>query len=194
MGYTHYWYQSKTGQRPLKPTTLKDIKSIISRYRSILCYEYTQPNKAPVVNSSMIRFNGKGDDGHETFVFEPYAKNPSWSAGDKKVFSFCKTARKPYDLPVCCILIAIKADLDKEIEVSSDGINRGEVEENWPKAAEIMRGMGYRVGFSGSELIADKAIKVTGHSRSGRRVRPHRRRNTHPPMGARRSYLAGENL
>lgn len=59
----------------------------------------------------VVWFNGDEKDGmdHETFCI---VKN-------KKEWSFCKTARKPYDLLVCAILLAARDYLGAE--VGSDG-------------------------------------------------------------------------
>ena len=37
------------------------------------------------------------------------------------IFDSCKTARKPYDIVVCCLLVILKYHLGNMIEVSSDG-------------------------------------------------------------------------
>jgi hypothetical protein len=37
------------------------------------------------------------------------------------MFEFCKTARKPYDIMVCCVLLAAKHHLKARVSVSSDG-------------------------------------------------------------------------
>jgi len=57
----------------------------------------------------MIRFNGKDDEGHETFMLTP----------DPSDFNFCKTAQKPYDLVVVAILCLLAHRTDTG--VSSDG-------------------------------------------------------------------------
>lgn len=65
----------------------------------------------PSFNKKLIWFNGDEKRGldHETFSIEP--KPTGWN--------FCKTARKPYDLLVCAILIAAHDIVG--YEVSSDG-------------------------------------------------------------------------
>lgn len=74
----------------------------------------------------MIRFNGMGENGHETFLFKL----------DSEKFNFCKTARKPYDLPVCKILLVLKHYMPN-LELSSDGFSEGGYEEcNWPEAVK----------------------------------------------------------
>lgn len=51
------------------------------------------------------------EDSHESFVI----------ANEATEFTFCKTARKPYDAVVCAVLILAKAYFGKNIEISSDG-------------------------------------------------------------------------
>lgn len=68
----------------------------------------------PVITSQEIIFNGDRSEGlhHETFVFS--FVNPDDQSG------FCKTARKPYDLVVCAVLISLANRVDG-FEFSSDG-------------------------------------------------------------------------
>lgn len=70
-----------------------------------------------------IRFNGVGELSHETFLL--MIENPS--------FEFCKTARKPYDLPVCCMLILASLFADSG-EISSDGIGESYCDQEWRDA------------------------------------------------------------
>ena len=101
------------------------------------------------ITDEEIRFNGReeGDRGHETFSLqrksdkrlEDYA-----SRLDRKyIFDFCKTARKPYDIVVCCLLVILKHRLGNMIEIGSDGrdgTNDGvyyEVDGYWSDAVKI---------------------------------------------------------
>jgi hypothetical protein len=49
-------------------------------------------------------------------------------------FDFCKTARKPYDLPVCACLIVLQHYFGDQFRVSSDG---GIDTQSWPSAREL---------------------------------------------------------
>ena len=60
-----------------------------------------------------IRFNGVGEDGHETFYLSP----------DESGWGFCKTARKPYDIVVVAILSMLDEYLGDKFEWRSDGDN-----------------------------------------------------------------------
>lgn len=66
----------------------------------------------PIFSDTEICFNGDRTSGmdHETFVVTP----------DPIDFEFCKTARKPYDLMVCAVLISMKKHL-VNFSYSSDG-------------------------------------------------------------------------
>lgn len=69
----------------------------------------------PIFTDSVICFNGKGDEmSHETFYID--------NSGE--TYEFCKTARKPYDIVVCCFLLAFKKVFGKDFVYSSDGITR----------------------------------------------------------------------
>ena len=86
-----------------------------------MVFGYDQENKKPVLNGAKIRFNGIGEDGHETFYIMRKDKPATWADGQKTVFGFCKTARKPYDKYVVASLILAKIHLGNEITLSSDG-------------------------------------------------------------------------
>jgi len=65
-----------------------------------------------------------GDCSHETCYFPRIANKESMGyiqEDGNLVFSFCKTAYKPYDLIVIAFLIILKRHLKGDIKVSSDG-------------------------------------------------------------------------
>ncbi len=100
MGYTHYW-SNKGAMSDSEWEAITDAaRQIIGRARSAyfitLAFESDEPTRKPVVSKTAIRFNGIGDDGHETFCIGP----------DGTEFEFCKTAQKDYDPVVVAILIA----------------------------------------------------------------------------------------
>lgn len=96
MGYTHYWEN-----KPIEPTkwakVLDTAQYIIDNCGVKLVYEFDQ-HKPPQIGPDVIRFNGVDEDGHETFLYDR----------DGTRFSFCKTARKPYDVAVVAILEAVQ--------------------------------------------------------------------------------------
>ncbi len=97
MGYTHHWSNSRpiddsewdaitTAARKILRVAQDDLGIAIS-------IEY-DVNRIPVVNDTEIRFNGYAEEGHETFLI----------MRDADEYSFCKTARKPYDTVVVAML------------------------------------------------------------------------------------------
>jgi len=131
MGYTHYFHGGD--QRGFE-AALPTIRKILKKYGNIICFECDKTNKKPVVNKKMIRFNGIGEEGHETFVFET-----------GKEFEFCKTARKPYDLPVCEVLLVLKAYMT-DLDLSSDGfsgyLSEKKIDGCWAEAVENVKEYG----------------------------------------------------
>lgn len=111
MGYSHYWTLHCTEEQFVKgmAKATPALNDILERHKSIIQFESDDP-KPPVLTSTQIRFNGIGEEGgHETFM-----------VAMKERSDFCKTARKPYDLPVCeCLLVLLACVLD--FELSSDG-------------------------------------------------------------------------
>lgn len=77
----------------------KVIKTIvgIGYKKGVIQYE-DDDNAPPLVNTKNIRFNGVGDDGHETFHI--YRGQDTWL--------FCKTATKPYDRYVMAVLFCLR--------------------------------------------------------------------------------------
>tara|TARA_R110002012_G_scaffold139316_2_gene296582 strand:- start:540 stop:1100 length:561 start_codon:yes stop_codon:yes gene_type:complete len=123
MGYTHYWTQARdfTDVEWLELTRL--TKLITADGVDVLAYhpnrkDYTEEvllNGDPdtfTINNEEIRFNGIGEDGHETFLItKKKPAKPDYEEQevyDKRgAFDFCKTARKPYDKYVVAVLCAI---------------------------------------------------------------------------------------
>lgn len=124
MGYTHYWYQTRDFTDKEWGTIRVRAESVIDEHRDILCYEEDQPNREPKVDKEHVRFNGKGWDGHETFLLtkkrgprQPFLVEGS----DEGTFNFCKTAYKPYDAAVVELLLEVREVAPDAITLSSDG-------------------------------------------------------------------------
>jgi len=140
MGYTHYWSQKEWDEadRAGWQQALPIIKKIVRKYRAkdskIIQWECGQ-DVAPEVNAEVIRFNGIGEDGHETFRVINMVND----------FDFTKTARKPYDLPVCEVLLVLNA-FCPHFELSSDGfsgyLKTKEIDGEWTQAIENVRAYG----------------------------------------------------
>lgn len=119
MGYTHYFgIKASRLTNKEREAIASGVKKIIKqdKFKDLLCYEFDEPDKSPLAHSSLIRFNGKGDEGHETFYLD--------LSGKHEGFKFCKTARKPYDDAVVEVLRYLAEnhpDLFEEDYPSSDG-------------------------------------------------------------------------
>ena len=75
----------------------------------------------PQVTRRQVACNGDGEDAHEGFVVERVlARHGRAPMDDGLYFEFCKTARKPYDLAVTAMLMALKLHYP-EVRVFSDG-------------------------------------------------------------------------
>ena len=133
MGYTHYWRQLRDFTDTEWQELTRLAKLITADGQGILSNEYDEKNSKPTIDNEQIRFNGIGDNGHETFIItkKKRAKREyeEQEAYDKKgAFEFCKTAHKPYDKYVVAVLCAIynmKIKLDEEkppvLYIRSDG-------------------------------------------------------------------------
>ncbi len=116
MGYTHYW--ENTAQI-IPENALAIIREVVGTAYIDGVIQFEQDDKKPpVVSRSLIRFNGVGENAHETFYFDV---NDDYRTGDGKSFAFCKTACKPYDAVVMKVLIVLKYFLRDELRVTSDG-------------------------------------------------------------------------
>lgn len=119
MGYTHYWSFTK-GKQTAAATEKAYQKAMIECAKVVRWwYEreggisgYTAHTKPGSYGG--LNFNGKGDEGCETFVMREH-----YSQNDRS--GFCKTNREQYDILVVACLAILKYRLKDAIEVSSDG-------------------------------------------------------------------------
>lgn len=124
MGYTHYWDTKGWSKKDVEgyKTARPIIQDILNRYSDIIQFDYEDPKPA-VASAKLVRFNGIGDEGHETFYF-PIKKNQNDYNGGNDTFNFTKTARKAYDIVVCEVLLVLKAHMPG-ITINSDGFSEG---------------------------------------------------------------------
>lgn len=117
MGYTHTWNEQA-------PCTVEEWRHIRVAVLQLLannpdipvawesdCDGVTHPFKAPEVSADLIRFNGLGDDGLETFFVQREGGG----------YAFCKTGRKPYDALVVASLALMHHYAPIAWEYGSDG-------------------------------------------------------------------------
>jgi hypothetical protein len=138
MGYTHYFEYAPESITPMQAMMLcQDVRQIVDASGVAITGWDSNGNDAPEYNpESRISFNGVGADGHETFSIdfhapiEPDPDDPFYPhkhfvydrfiEHDRRVWSFCKTAAKPYDAVVCASLLRA-VDLIPGFAVLSDG-------------------------------------------------------------------------
>lgn len=139
MGYTHYWKQKTVSTNYSDQASKVSIEipillELMPKYSSSAGGYYKEHpillksgdgTGEPEINKAFISFNGDGskDLDHESFYYE-FEPKPF-------EFSFCKTARKPYDLAVCLCLLSLANHIDT-FEFSSDGGR-----EDWETAIDI---------------------------------------------------------
>lgn len=130
MGYTHYFGYNCISQKDWEEQL--DSMQMMFDYckdhsETIIQKDYDDPSP-PIFDKFSIAFNGKEDLGHETFFFCPQSDD----------FHFCKTARKPYDLLVCCTLIILKHHFP-HFSFSSDGKFHNQL---WLNAFQLVEKLG----------------------------------------------------
>ena len=124
MGYTHYWNMQRVTAEDTAGylRALPLVKELIERHQDILEAVEDNGNTLPIASEKEILFNGIGEDAHETFVFR-CPEIAEGNGGDPALRDFCKTARKPYDLPVCLVLLTLAAHMPN-LELASDGLRQ----------------------------------------------------------------------
>lgn len=132
MGYTHYWKTPKGLGDPTKwEAFTTDARQIIANAEIPL--GNWEGIDEPEITDSFVGFNGRGDDGHESFILE---RKPL-------AFCFCKTNMKPYDTVVCAVLICAKHHFGEDIRITSDGTR-----EDWESGRILFSNVtGYGLDF-----------------------------------------------
>lgn len=139
--YTHYFNFKKDVKKSISsfnPKLIEDLRRVINDNKNIIQYEKDN-DRDPELIYNGIRFNGIENDAYETFCIYLDEQDES--------FNFCKTARNPYDLPVCECLLLFKYYYKDNFKLDSDGysIDRNidiptydDLEENWGKALKYI--------------------------------------------------------
>jgi len=149
MGYTNYMRTDNWNRQDELgwEKAIKVVRKILKKYANVVQFELDD-DKKPVCTKKMIRFNGIGDDGHETFILLNTERQSDFDYNS--TFSFCKTARKPYDIVVCEVLLAVNA-FCSHLSISSDGfsglLETKEIDGEWQNAIDNVKeyGINYHV-------------------------------------------------
>jgi hypothetical protein len=123
MGYTHYWHRPEEMNKDKFKKASQDCKSVTDFLRTkgtMIQFESDTP-EPPVFDDTEVRFNGVDDEGHETFCIQQTFEGYRQVQDDGKLFEFCKTAFKQYDIAVTACLIVFKHHFGDDFRVSSDG-------------------------------------------------------------------------
>lgn len=148
MGYSHYFKQTDIPTVPQWNAFLEGVKKLVSASPVKLAGGLGEAGTLPEITEDTICFNGLGpEDDHETFwlMRDSSPERREWDEG-KFPFNFCKTARKPYDLIVCAVLIAADFHLPGCYEIASDG-SRNNPEEWFPALRFVEEVLGETKGF-----------------------------------------------
>lgn len=151
MGYTHYfaYRPDSEGWAEAWPTLCADVGQIITA--STVPLAGGDGHGAPEIDRRWIRLNGRGEQSHETFLlwgpdgaaqgYAEYRRFAPDAASEDRIWSFCKTAEKPYDVVVGAALI--RAAQLGGLVMSSDGFWEREWEEPYdydlPGARPLVR-------------------------------------------------------
>lgn len=138
MGYTNYW--TRQSELPAKrfAAAVKDIKKIMKHLGVPLAGG--DGTGSPIFGAGEIIFNGATPSDYETFAI---ARTATARADEPKVFEFCKTEHRPYDIGVQAALIVLKHHLGEAITASSDGDGAA-----WDKARAVcQKWLGYGRAF-----------------------------------------------
>lgn len=114
MGYTHYFKQHKAASTEQWEQICDSFKqtclaAIITKPFHI--QRETDDSASPTIDPEEIIFNGQAKDGHETMLLSRTGNG----------FQFCKTAHKPYDKAVVCLLIIANHYAPGVWNIRSDG-------------------------------------------------------------------------
>lgn len=136
MGYTHYWHRpvGKDFEAEKWKTFVNEVKILSKALPSDIKLGDGLGEKPFKLEKDRIWFNGIGDESHETFGIERVCPpQVDYRRGESELFSFCKTARKPYDLMVTACLLRLKYYFPYT-RVTSDGHYK-----DWEPAREFIK-------------------------------------------------------
>ena len=130
MGYTHYFTQRKRPTKKQWDAIMLEVGKLFATKEAFKTIRYEQGrNTPPVLHAEEIRFNGRGENAHETFML---------LRDDKESFQFCKTARKPYDLFVVGVLTIVNHFAPNCYDISSDGWA-----DDWQPCVDFLNGISF---------------------------------------------------
>ncbi len=131
MGYTHYIYTPQTINDAAWKAITKDTKKLLAYVQKEITSLGDGLGKGkPVFTKDSIAFNGKVPNDYETAAIDRESDGRI-KDGDL-VFSFCKTAHRPYDVAVQAFYLIVR-HYCPETQIHSDG-----EEEDWQDAVRLL--------------------------------------------------------
>lgn len=146
MGYSHYFaYDPNAPEFTDGMAALAVDAQLIVATAAKAGVEVSGANEGPAIppflDPTGFFFNGVEPDAHETFHFSANPRPDDFArvgSGMKRngpfVWRSCKTARKPYDLVVCAILLRARQLMPTSFAIGSDG----DWNDEWMKARGLM--------------------------------------------------------
>ena len=143
MGYTHYMTQKKRFPKAEWATIQADVIAVLDAasaagiaigdsHGELILFNHAEAF-FDTETGPQCMFNGLGDDAHETMAFSRDVQPVEWS-GQRKGWSFCKTAQKPYDVAVTAVLVYLESVYPQCLSVGSDGVPA-----DWQAGLELAR-------------------------------------------------------
>lgn len=169
MGYTHYWYVKRDADREKVAEAGRQMAEAV-REATVELAGGLGTGEPELGEDGTVWFNGRGpEDNHETFAWPPDLDDaqgwrPAALGDSDSVFTFCKTARKPYDAVVVACLLRAKAVLGDAIRVATDAQSPeefagSEVSEGW---RDVNAQLGHPTEDSGGETASSLYRRVYG--------------------------------
>lgn len=157
MGYTHYYGYQPRWPRGQFVAAMRDAGAMVRACQEQgIIIRGGLGEGEPNLTDDELWFNGDGsqDLAHETFIFpmnEELAKLSTDCHGPGGLWDFTKTARKPYDLAVCAVLLVLKHHLGEFLWINSDG---DRCEEEWLPAERLVKDvLGYDLRFAEEDTM-----------------------------------------
>jgi hypothetical protein len=159
MGYTHYWtHPDNPAYRQAWPQLVQDAARIITAVTNAgITLAGPAGSGLPRADRRGVCLNGSVVLGqaYEAFIIWPPADTSrSEDASRRWKWDFCKTARQPYDLAVCAILLRFHLILPGGFLISSDGSWDAEWNQPVPGATGASQPNGTNT-TSPRQLVAD---------------------------------------
>lgn len=96
MGYTNYYKIHAQENNSFPIEFVNGVRLIVENSPcKIVGWDNEDLESKAEITETRIALNGAGDEGHESFIMNPFYTD----------FDFCKTAQKPYDVVVKAILL-----------------------------------------------------------------------------------------